>query len=103
MKVGFVGLGKLGRPLSDVSYEKGHDVTGFDPNVTNRNQPREIVHGSLKESMNDREIVFVCVPTPFGKDGKIVTPAKDYGLGDGVVAGDFSMVSEELVSAFVLA
>ncbi len=36
MKVGFVGLGKLGRPLSDVSYEKGHDVTGFDPNVTNR-------------------------------------------------------------------
>ena len=68
MKVGFVGLGKLGRPLSDVSYEKGHDVTGFDPNVTNRNQPREIVHGSLKESMNDREIVFVCVPTPHDEE-----------------------------------
>lgn len=37
----------------------------------------------------------------YGKDGKIVTPAKDYGLGDGVVAGDFSMVSEELVSPFI--
>ena len=64
MKVGFVGLGKLGRPLSDVAYDKGHDVTGFDPNVTNRNQPRDIVHGTLEESMSDRDIVCVCVPTP---------------------------------------
>ena len=37
----------------------------------------------------------------YGKDGKIITPAKDYGLGPGVVAGDFSMISDELIAPFI--
>ena len=32
---------------------------------------------------------------------KIVTPAKEYGFGPGVVAGDFSMVSEDLIAPFI--
>ena len=32
MKVGFIGLGKLGRDAAEVLNEQ-HDVTGYDPNV----------------------------------------------------------------------
>ena len=38
----------------------------------------------------------------YDKTGKkIVTPAKEYGFGPGVVAGDFSMVSEELIAPWI--
>lgn len=62
MKVGFVGLGKLGKPCSEVAVDKGHDVTGFDSaNV----RVRKIkVIPNMKEAMEDRDIVFVAVPTP---------------------------------------
>ena len=30
MKIGFIGLGKLGLPCASVIAEKGHDVTGYD-------------------------------------------------------------------------
>ena len=30
MKIGFIGLGKLGLPCAEIVGEKGHDVTGYD-------------------------------------------------------------------------
>ena len=33
MKVGFIGLGKLGRDAAEVLAEK-HEVVGYDPNIT---------------------------------------------------------------------
>ena len=32
MKIGFIGLGKLGKDAAEVLAEK-HDVVGYDPNV----------------------------------------------------------------------
>lgn len=65
MKIGFIGLGKLGQPVAEVMSET-HDVIGYD------------IDGSgvatIEECVKDREIVFVAVPTPHDPDydGKYV-------------------------------
>lgn len=53
MKVGFVGLGKLGKPVSEVMAEH-HDVVGYDV----------IGDGRLEDAVVDRDIIFIAVPTP---------------------------------------
>ena len=30
MKIGFIGVGKLGKDAAEVMYESGHDVLGYD-------------------------------------------------------------------------
>ena len=30
MKIGFVGVGKLGKDVAEVIHDSGYDVTGFD-------------------------------------------------------------------------
>jgi len=77
MKVGFIGLGKLGRDAAEVLNEQ-HDVTGYDPNV---NVPG--LSGTLQEACTDKDIVLIAVQTPHDPayDGKEPTshlPPKDF-------------------------
>lgn len=58
MKVGFIGLGKLGRDAAEVLAEK-HDVTGYDPKV---NVPG--LSGTLEEACKDKDVVLIAVQTP---------------------------------------
>ena len=62
MKIGFIGLGKLGMISAEVMAQKGHEVLGYD------SEPRTSDHVTVKdtiaECVQDREIVFVAVPTP---------------------------------------
>ena len=61
MKVGFIGLGKLGLPCAEVIATK-HNVTGFDIlDVDTRSFP---VVQNIKEAVVDKEIVFVAVQMP---------------------------------------
>jgi UDPglucose 6-dehydrogenase len=62
MKIGFIGLGKLGLPCAEVVAQKGHDVTGYDI----IDVQTEIVQfkTTIQECVKDREIVFIAVPTP---------------------------------------
>lgn len=53
MRIGFIGLGKLGLPISEVIAEKGHEVLGCD-----------IGKSSIEEVVDHSEIVFVAVQTP---------------------------------------
>jgi UDPglucose 6-dehydrogenase len=85
MKVGFVGLGKLGLPCAVAMAEKGHDVMGYDCVAANMSHaPRSyretgpdgvsdfndslrnssLRFGSLREVAAHAEIVFVAVQTP---------------------------------------
>ena len=34
MKIGFIGLGKLGKPCAEVMAERGMTVSGYDNNVS---------------------------------------------------------------------
>ena len=66
MKIGFIGLGKLGLPCAEVVAEKGHDVTGYDPaNITS---DLVSIKEKIKDAVQDRDIVFVAVPTPHHPD-----------------------------------
>lgn len=56
MKIGFIGIGKLGGPASEFFEEKGYDVTRAD------------VGDSIEECVRDRDFVFVAVPTPHDPD-----------------------------------
>lgn len=85
MKIGMIGLGKLGLPVAVTMAMKGHDVLGFDKNPARMTRSRQeyqeagpdgtgsfnhwlarssIRFGSLKDIMTHAEIVFVAVQTP---------------------------------------
>jgi len=62
MKIGFIGLGKLGLPCAEVVAQKGHEVTGYD--IIDVKTDRVQFKTTIAECVKDREIVFVAVPTP---------------------------------------
>ena len=82
MKVGFIGLGKLGLPLALAIESKGHSVAGYDPAElsqqiirTKRMAYREEGADALLKSsrieivpvdevVRRSEIIFVCIQTP---------------------------------------
>jgi UDPglucose 6-dehydrogenase len=85
MKIGFIGLGKLGLPCAVATAMKGHDVMGYDiaPAFMNKNprpyletgpdgkepfnpylEKSNIRFGTLEEVMAHGDIVFVAVQTP---------------------------------------
>ena len=82
MKIAFIGTGKLGMPCAEIIASKGHDVAGYDivahPSETVR------MYGTIEQTVQDRDIVFVAVPTPHDPeyDGRAPTAhlePKDFG------------------------
>lgn len=66
MKIGFIGLGKLGMPCAEVIAKKGHSVLGYD--VANVDSDYVIVEDTIEDAVKDRDIVFIAVPTPHDPD-----------------------------------
>lgn len=62
MNVGFVGLGKLGMPCAEKIAEKGYTVYGYD--TEHKNSQSIIVTNSIKQVVENSNIVFIAVPTP---------------------------------------
>jgi hypothetical protein len=82
MKVGFIGVGKLGMPCAEAVAQKGHDVSAYD--VMPRTSEYVNVKESITETVKDRDIVFIAVPTPHDPlyDGNAPTAhltPKDFG------------------------
>jgi UDPglucose 6-dehydrogenase len=80
-KIGFIGLGKLGMPCAEAIADKGFDVTGYD--IVPKSSDRIKIKETIKELVEDRDIVFVATPTPHedGYDGRTPTshlPVKDF-------------------------
>jgi len=80
-KVGFIGLGKLGMPCAEAMADKGFDVTGYD--IVPKSSDKITVKQTIKELVEDRDIVFVATPTPHedGYDGSEPTshlPVKNF-------------------------
>lgn len=80
MKIGFIGVGKLGKDAAEVMAEK-HEVVGYDISPV---QPTNFeMVPSIEEACKDREMIFVAVPTPHDPayDGRYPTahlPNKDF-------------------------
>tara|TARA_A100001011_G_scaffold151978_1_gene160467 strand:+ start:3948 stop:5096 length:1149 start_codon:yes stop_codon:yes gene_type:complete len=81
IKIGFVGLGKLGMPCSEAIAKKGFDVAGYD--IKFKTSELVDIRSSIQDLCRDRDIVFVATPTPHedGYDGREPTshlPVKDF-------------------------
>lgn len=103
MKIGFIGLGKLGMPCAEAIADKGHDVTGFD--VTHVSSNKINVVSSIRDCIKDTDIVFIAVPTPHNKqyDGRGPTahlPPKDFNydiVKDCLIKANEHMCSKQLL------
>lgn len=89
MKVGFIGLGKLGLPCAEVMNET-YDVVGYD--IVPPSKCLFPIVSSIKEIVNNTKIIFVAVPTPHDPEydgSKPITnlPPKDF---------DYSIVQDVL-------
>lgn len=62
MKIGFIGVGKLGMPCAEAIADKGHSVLGYD--VAPRQSDKVQVVNTIEQCVRDRDIVFIAVPTP---------------------------------------
>jgi UDPglucose 6-dehydrogenase len=73
MKIGFIGIGKLGRDAAEVMNDAGHEVFGYD--VHERFDLSFEMKKTIEEVCFEREIIFVAVPTPHDPlyDGKYPT------------------------------
>lgn len=81
IKIGFVGLGKLGMPCAEAIAKKGFDVAGYD--IEHKNSNIIEIREDIEDLCRDRDIVFVATPTPHedGYDGKTPIsnlPVKDF-------------------------
>lgn len=61
MKVGFIGLGKLGMPCAEAMAEH-YLVTGYD--IYSRSSNKIKIVNSLQAAVQDKDVVFVAVQTP---------------------------------------
>ena len=89
MKIGFIGVGKLGKDAAEVMAEK-HFVQGYD--LAEVRPANFNMVDSLKEVCDDKEIIFIAVPTPHdskygGKTPMMGLPPKDF---------DYSIVKQVL-------
>jgi UDPglucose 6-dehydrogenase len=81
MKIGFIGVGKLGMPCAEAIAQKGHDVSGYDVADVSSDWIR--IESSVKDTVQGQDIVFIAVPTPHDPlyDGNAPTahlPTKDF-------------------------
>lgn len=89
MNIGFIGLGKLGRPVAEVMAEH-HNLYGLD--VRPQDAEKVTIVSSLEELAYCSEVIFIAVPTPHDPvyDGSAPIsdlPNKDF---------DYSIVSQLL-------
>jgi UDPglucose 6-dehydrogenase len=100
MRIGFVGLGKLGKPCAEAMTERGIAVAGYDNNMSCISKLVD-VKATLAEAVMEQDMVFVAVPTPHteGYDGRQPTshlpPADfDYSILKSVVKECNSLMNE---------
>ena len=65
MRVGFIGIGNLGRDAAEVMAQH-YDVVGFD--IKQDIDTTVNMSKTLAEAVQTKDIVFVAVPTPHHKD-----------------------------------
>jgi UDPglucose 6-dehydrogenase len=105
MKIGFVGIGKLGKDVAEVLDEQ-HDVVGYDIRPIEDTTIK--MTSDLKECVRDKDIVFIAVPTQHHEDydGRFPTshlPPKDfdYSIAVSVIAEVDKFVNENTLIVMI--
>jgi UDPglucose 6-dehydrogenase len=66
MKVGFIGIGKLGKDAAEVMHDAGHDVLGYDVRLVPECTFKTTT--SIENVCKHGELIFIAVPTPHHPD-----------------------------------
>jgi len=90
MRIGFIGIGKLGKDAAEVMHEAGHDVLGYDKDIILGRKHDMTMF--IEDVCKHGEIIFIAVPTPHHPDydGRYPTshlPNRDF---------DYSIVKDVL-------
>ena len=93
MRIGFIGVGKLGMPCAEEIAKKGHLVEGYDTQT--RYSKQVLITDSIENVVKNKQIVFVAVPTPHdpkydGRHPSMHLPPRDF---------DYAIVEEVLAEA----
>tara|TARA_S200000501_G_scaffold332104_1_gene334581 strand:- start:483 stop:1652 length:1170 start_codon:yes stop_codon:yes gene_type:complete len=77
LKIGFIGLGKLGMPCAEAICKKGFQVSGYDTQY--KSSELVEVKDSIERVCRNSDIVFVAIPTPHeeGYDGRAPTSHRE--------------------------
>ena len=91
MKIGVIGVGRLGQDCAEVMAENGHEVSGYDINPFDSATVTQV--DTIEELVQDKEYVFVSVPTPHDPAYDGSTPSMhlepkdfDYTIAKSVIA-----------------
>ncbi len=109
MKIGMVGLGKMGANMTQRLIEKGHDVVAFDlssearADVARRGATPASTIEELVSSLDAPRVVWVMVPAGEPTTSTIATLAKVLSGGDVVIDGGNSNYREAAPTAALLA
>jgi UDPglucose 6-dehydrogenase len=79
MKIGFIGLGKLGLPIAEVIATK-HQVTGFD--IAPRTSKLFTITHDIQTAILHQDLIFLAVQTPHEKPYDGSRPLQDLPLRD---------------------
>jgi len=71
MKIGFIGLGKLGLECAEAIVDKGIPVTGYD--IKERESNKVSIVSDIKDAVTGMDFIFIAVETPHNAkyDGSI--------------------------------
>lgn len=79
IKIGFIGLGKLGLPIAEVINERGFDVLSYDIRQIDTTLPSA---KSIKQLVKECDLIFCAVQTPhhpkFGGDKPLSKKRADF-------------------------
>lgn len=101
MKIGLIGLGKMGANMSERIRRAGHDVIGYDRNPAVSDVPS--LEALVQELPAGDRAVWVMVPSGAVTDSVIHDLAGLLGAGDVVVDGGNSYYQDDLPHAELLA
>ena len=109
MRIGYIGLGAMGRPMAVNITEAGHDVVVFD---LNENQTKILaqrgasVARSPKEVADEADYVLTCLPSieaaeavALGKDGVIAGSRAKAFVNMGTTGSAFARLTAEAMNA----
>ena len=109
MRIGYIGLGAMGRPMAVNITEAGHDVVVFD---LNENQTKILaqrgatVARSAKEVADEADYVLTCLPSiaaaeavALGKDGVITGSRAKAFVNMGTTGSAFARSTAEAMNA----
>ncbi|MFI7062503.1 2-hydroxy-3-oxopropionate reductase [Kribbella sp. NPDC050124] len=99
MRIGFVGLGVMGRPMAEHLIAAGHELSVY----RGRTDVEAHVCGSAKEAAEQSDVVILMVPdTPDVEDALFGADGVAAGLRPGSLVIDMSSISPTATQGFAL-